>query len=123
MRKVLLSFWLIIILIASISALTSCNIEDVSLPVDYEIDEPFESVSIDIYTATVEILPTEEGVARVSTHDSKRMYHSVYVKDGVLTVEFVDDRQWFDYIFIKIIHLNKTNIVTFMFVLFKTFKS
>ena len=96
MRKLLFSLSMIFAILICLLSLSACNIQEVFLPNDREINEPFESISINIATADVNIFPAEEEYARVLTYDSDNLYHSVKIVDGTLVVERVDDRNWFE---------------------------
>ena len=68
----------------------------------YDISEDFDSVSVITDTAQVVFLPSENSESRVICHEEKNAKHSVSVKDGVLIVELVDTKKWFNYISISV---------------------
>ena len=64
----------------------------------YEIDEAFQSVSIDSDTADVIFVPSEGTETVVECHEQSKIKHVVEVKDGVLTIKLVDTRKWYEHI-------------------------
>ena len=60
--------------------------------------EDFYSISVVTSSADVTFLPSEDESCRVVCVDQKNLTHSVTVVDGVLKIEKVDTRSWYDYI-------------------------
>ena len=65
---------------------------------EYDIEEQFNSLKIDTDTSDIEVLPSTDGRTLVVCREYQGERHSVDVKDGVLTVELVDSRKWYEYI-------------------------
>lgn len=64
----------------------------------HEITEAFENISVDTKTADIKILPSETGSYSVVCHEQTKIKHAAVVKDGTLSIEAVDTREWYDYI-------------------------
>lgn len=64
----------------------------------YEVGESFNSISINVDTADVKILPSEGMDCSVECHEQKNIKYSVEVIDNVLTVKVVDSRRWYEHI-------------------------
>ena len=65
---------------------------------EYMPTEEFGSVSVSTDTADVKILPSEDGVCRVTVREEKGLTHAVKVTDGTLSVELQDTRKWYEYV-------------------------
>lgn len=65
---------------------------------DYEIAEGFDSISVNTKTADVTFVLSDDGKCKVSCYEQEKMTHSVSVTDGVLTINVVDSRKWYDHI-------------------------
>lgn len=65
---------------------------------NYEINEAFSSVSVNTDTADVSFLPSENSKCSVECYEQKNVKHTVTVKDGVLVIDIVDARKWYEYI-------------------------
>ncbi len=65
----------------------------------YEIEEEFDSLSFNLDTADVWILPSEDGGCHVICHERENERHTVSVKDGVLTLTLVDNNKWYENLF------------------------
>ncbi len=64
----------------------------------YEIEEEFDSLSFNLDTTDVFILPSEDGRCHVICHERENESHTVSVKDGVLTITLVDNSKWYEYL-------------------------
>lgn len=67
----------------------------------HELSLDFDRISVDVDTADLIFLPSENGVCRVVAYEKEKEKHSVAVKDGVLTVSLEEaraERKWYDYI-------------------------
>ncbi len=64
----------------------------------YELSEPIRSLSVITDTADIVLLPSETNSCTVVCHEATTAKHAVAVKDGTLTIEEVDTRQWYQYI-------------------------
>lgn len=67
------------------------------------VHEPGEFSNISIHTDTADILlvPSEDGICRVTCYEQEKAKHSVSVMSDTLTIETVDTRKWYDYISIS----------------------
>ncbi len=65
----------------------------------HEIDESFESVSVNVYTANVTLIATDEPMAKVVCRgETEKLKYSVEVRDGTLFIDVLDTREWYDHI-------------------------
>ena len=64
----------------------------------YEIRDPFTDLDIGVSTAKVILLPSGDGSCKVVCHEEEKLYHSVAVRDGVLCIQKMDEREWYDHI-------------------------
>lgn len=61
------------------------------------ISERFENITVCSDTAEIRFLPSDDGKCRVDFYDDETMRsHSAAVKDGTLTIETADMRNWYD---------------------------
>ena len=65
----------------------------------YEVEESFESISIDSDTADITLLPAEDGKSKAVCFEKENVTHSVKVEKNTLTIKTVDERKWYDRIF------------------------
>lgn len=68
----------------------------------HPVTESFRSISVTADTADVRLLPSADGTASVRCYETKDEAHTVAVRDGVLTVSVVIDRQWYEYIGVRV---------------------
>lgn len=64
----------------------------------HEITESFDDISINTDTADIRFLPAQDGKCKVVCYEMEKVRHEVTVTEGILTVEAVDTRAWYDYI-------------------------
>lgn len=64
----------------------------------YEMRESFESIAIDVDTAKVEFVPSPDGTCGVVCFETEKVKHSAAVQNGVLVIDTVDARKWYDHI-------------------------
>lgn len=64
----------------------------------HEIADEFESISIVADTADVVFVPSAGQETEVECFEQKNVKHAVEVKDGVLSIKFVDTRKWYEHI-------------------------
>ena len=74
--------------------LQSEEYEEVTFPVD----EAFSAIEIEDSGCDVELIRSEDGTCKVVCDDSEKVYHTVQVTDGVLTVRQTDERRWYEHI-------------------------
>lgn len=77
----------------------------------YEITDSFDSFSIDVDTADIRFVPSEDGKCKVVCYEQPKIKHSVAVKDGALNIEVVDVRKWYEHIGINI---EKSSITVYL---------
>lgn len=66
--------------------------------ITYEITDSFSSIYVNTDTADIIFAPSEDGKCKVVCHENVKLKHAVSVKDGVLSVEETNSREWYDYI-------------------------
>ncbi|MBQ7315332.1 MAG: DUF4097 family beta strand repeat protein [Clostridia bacterium] len=64
----------------------------------YELNEEFCNISIKTDTADIVFVPSDDEKCKVVCYEAENVKHSVSVADGVLTVNVVDTRKWYEYI-------------------------
>ena len=77
----------------------------------YEITDSFDSFSIDVDTADIKFVPSEDGKCKVVCYEQPKIKHSVAVKDGALNIGVVDVRKWYEHIGINI---EKSSITVYL---------
>lgn len=80
--------------------------------VTHDINDDFDSISINTTTADVKILPSKNGTTRVVCPDNKKLTHIVEVTDGALSIEGNDERRWFDHL--SIVNNNSPEISVYL---------
>lgn len=108
MRK---SAFLLLILVIGLSALlmTSCDAKNYETK-NYDIKEPFSSILIDTDVAKIDLLPSDDGVCKVVCQERAKKYHSVEVKDGVLTIKVVDEEKWYE----RVVKIDNTKLTVYL---------
>ncbi len=69
----------------------------------YEIYEDFSDISIKTSSADIVFLPSDDDKCKVVCFERQNVKHLVYAADGVLTLNVVDTRAWYEYIGINFI--------------------
>lgn len=64
----------------------------------HTVNEDFSSVLIAAGTADITLVPTTDATCTVVCHELQSAKHAVSVKDGVLTVEVIDEKKWYEHI-------------------------
>lgn len=64
----------------------------------YEISDSFKDISININTADITILPSDDTTTKVVCFEQVNIKHNVSVKDNTLCIEVNDTRKWYQYI-------------------------
>ena len=64
----------------------------------HEISEDFQNISIQTDTADIVFVPSDGDTTEIISHEQKKLYHSVEVKDGTLVIELIDTRKWYEMI-------------------------
>ena len=68
----------------------------------YEVSEPYQNISIKVDTADVLLVPTEGTACYVECHELENVKHSVTVREGMLVIDVVDERKWYEHMGINI---------------------
>ncbi len=61
-----------------------------------QVDCEFSSIRVRVRESDVRIFRSEDGESRVDCVDHERVYHRVFTENGVLNIEEVDERRWFE---------------------------
>lgn len=64
----------------------------------YEINEDFNKISVDVKTASVTLVLSEDGKCKVECYEQEKVKHIVKVEEGELKVGVDDTRKWWDHI-------------------------
>ncbi len=67
----------------------------------YEFHEDFDKIFINVETASVTFVPSDNGICRVACVEEENLKHTVTIQDDTLTISTVDTRKWYDYICIN----------------------
>ncbi len=67
----------------------------------YEVNESFSDISIKTDTDDIVFLPSDNEKCTVVCYESEKLKHSVSAADGVLTIDILDTRKWYDHISIN----------------------
>ena len=77
----------------------------------YEITEDIRDLDIQVGTADVFLVLSEDGSCKVVCNEEERLYHSVTVRDGVLEIRRVNEREWTDNIGI---HMEDSRVTLYL---------
>jgi len=65
----------------------------------YDVEETFDNISVNIHTAEISVIATDEQKVTVTTvGETEKLKYSVQVKDGTLCIDVIDTRAWYDHI-------------------------
>ncbi len=64
----------------------------------YEINDGFSAIAVDIDTADITFVASENETCTVECYERTNEKHTVAVKDGALVIELVDSRKWYEHI-------------------------
>ncbi len=64
----------------------------------YGGSDSISGILVDTDTADIRFAPSEDGQWKVVCHEAEKVNHTVSVKDGILTIQVVDERKWYDHI-------------------------
>lgn len=67
----------------------------------YTVGDPFTDICIITDTAHVSILPAEDRITAVDCHEMVDAPHTVSVKNGTLTIQVKDNREWYQHVGIQ----------------------
>ena len=79
----------------------------------YSIDALPSQINIESINNRVEFRITEEDEWRVECRDQEKVYHTVELVDGVLTIKEIDERRWYEWIGI-FTQLRPTTIIVYL---------
>ncbi len=65
---------------------------------EYEISKEFSGISVSSMSADIRFQLSEDGKTRVVCFEKESVSHSVSVKEGVLTIQATDKREWYEHI-------------------------
>lgn len=65
---------------------------------EHVLDEDYHDIEILTDTADVIFVPSKDGTTSILCYEPQNETHTVSVRDGVLTVELVDTRKWYEHI-------------------------
>lgn len=87
-----------------VGALASINFDFTKLSTQkietntYEFTEDFDSIFVNVETAAVTFVPSDNDVCKVACVEEESLKHSAKIQDGTLTISAVDNRKWYDHI-------------------------
>ena len=61
-------------------------------------EEDFDSIIINATTADLKILPSTDGQCKIDLVERENLYFMPSVENGILTINEIDDRKWYEYI-------------------------
>jgi hypothetical protein len=64
----------------------------------YEPNKEFSNISIKTDTADIVFIPSDDEKCKVVCYEEENAKHSVSVTDGVLTINVVDTKKWYEHI-------------------------
>ena len=65
---------------------------------EHQIGDEFKNIVIRSDTARIELVGSESDEGSAVCYEHENAKHSVYVKDGTLFIELVNERKWYEYI-------------------------
>ncbi len=63
-----------------------------------EIKDPFANIIVNADTAGIEFIQSNDKQCRIICCDDDKITHQITVQDKTLTIDTVDDREWFEHI-------------------------
>lgn len=64
----------------------------------HQISEAFSDITVITDVAHINFVPSETDACQVICYEEEKAKHSVSVQDGCLTVQLVNEKEWYDYI-------------------------
>lgn len=64
----------------------------------YEIREEFKNISMNTDTADITFALSNDGKCRIECYEEEKAKHSVTVQEGILVIELISNKSWYDYI-------------------------
>ncbi len=68
----------------------------------YQINEPFDKISIDVDITEIKILPSDDEQSKIVCYEEEKIKHSATVQDSTLNIDVIDTRKWYEYIGISL---------------------
>ena len=96
-RKTSSILFLLIITCMMLLTMTACSSNEYETNV-HEINEEVNSISIKTATAHIEFVPSDDGICKVVCYEEAKERHSIEVQNGTLTINVLNDKEWYDYI-------------------------
>ena len=62
----------------------------------HDINEEIKNINVDTTTANIELAKATDGKALVVCDEREKVYHEVTVRDGLLSIETIDHRSWYE---------------------------
>lgn len=62
----------------------------------YTIEDTFSNLSVKAAECSVTLLPSEDGSCRVVCTEGDKIFHTVAVRNGTLTIDRTDNRKWYE---------------------------
>ncbi len=90
-QHILKTLIVIFVVFMIIFCMASCSIITEHETNTYEIDSAFDSIDVDVDVANVTFLPSDDGKCKVVCFEEPDNKHRVFVSDGTLHIESVDD--------------------------------
>jgi len=64
----------------------------------YEVNGDFDGIAINVDTTKIAFAPSDDERCRIVCVETEKVKHSAIVQNGMLTIDMVDTRKWYDYI-------------------------
>lgn len=74
----------------------------------YQVNENFNGISINTNTTDVTFAPSDDATCRIVCHEMENVKHTAKVQNGILTIQTVDTRKWYEHISISFHSLKMT---------------
>ena len=100
-RKTSSILFLLTIVCMMILTMTACYSSNYETNI-HEINEVFNNISIQTDTADIYFVMSNDGMCRVVCYEEAKERHSVEVQNGILTINALNDKKWYDYIGVNI---------------------
>ena len=96
-RKASSILFLLIVTCMMILTMTACSSSEYETNI-HEINEEVNSISIKTATTNIEFVPSDDGICKVVCYEKAKERHSIEVQNGTLTINLLNDKEWYDYI-------------------------
>ena len=67
----------------------------------FEVSGNYKNFKIDLDTSDVTFIPSEDGLTKVVVKERAKQHHNVKVENEVLIIDYVNERTWFENIFVN----------------------